>query len=300
MPVIRGRTGLSFALSGRAATAAAPQRKRISFLIMRFLSLLCICGPYFADFVEALAEALLEALVGGLVVGAAGEIVGEALHVGDFVFVVVGVLIAFPVANMFHQACGRVAQVQRDGISFGFVYVFEDFAVSGVQRVGFWRERKVHGGLRERQVAFGRTEKIESIFRGERDREGAGFGEANIFAGHAHQAASEVERVFAGFEHAREPVERGVGIGIAHRFVQRGDEIEVLFAGFVVAKKLALQDVFEQRRGDGKRAIALADSAARGQLQRVVRGAGIAVGVGRNAEKDFVAGLDVFVSTRDR
>src|SRR6266852_6851225 len=182
MPLIRGRTGLSFALSGRAATAAAPQRKRISFLIMRFLSLLCICGPYFADFVEALAEALLEALVGGLVVGAAGEIVGEALHVGDFLFVVVGVLVVFAVADVFHQAGGRVAQVQRDGIGFGLLHVIEDFAIAGVQRVGFGRERKIHGGLRERQVAFGRAEKIESVLRRERDGERAGFGQADVFA----------------------------------------------------------------------------------------------------------------------
>src|SRR5713101_9639259 len=104
MPVIRGRTGLSFALSGRAATTAAPQRKRISFLIMRFLSLLCICGPYLTDFVEALAEALLETLVGGLVIRAAGEIVGEALHVRDFLVVIVGVLVAFAVADVFHEA----------------------------------------------------------------------------------------------------------------------------------------------------------------------------------------------------
>src|SRR5258708_23539664 len=146
MPVTRGRTGLSFALSARATTAAAPQK--ISFLITRFLSLACICGSYFTDFVEALAETLLEALVGGLVVGAAGEVVGEALHVGDFVFGVVGVLVAFAVADMLHQAGDRVAQMQRDGVGFGFVHVVEDFAVSGVQCVGFGRKGKVHGGLR--------------------------------------------------------------------------------------------------------------------------------------------------------
>src|SRR5258707_5793006 len=133
MPVTRGRTGLSFALSARATTAAAPQK--ISFLITRFLSLPCIRGSYFTDFVEALAEALLEALVGGLVVGAAGEIVGEALHVGDFLFRVVGVLVAFAVADAFHQASDGVAQVQRDGIGFGLLHVFEDFAVAGVERI---------------------------------------------------------------------------------------------------------------------------------------------------------------------
>src|SRR5258707_11170028 len=120
MPVTRGRTGLSFALSARATTAAAPQK--ISFLITRFLSLPCIRGSYFTDFVEALAEALLEALVGGLVVGAAGEIVGEALHVGDFLFVVVGVVVAFFVADLFHHAGDRDAPMPRAGALFGFVH----------------------------------------------------------------------------------------------------------------------------------------------------------------------------------
>src|SRR5258708_12143148 len=105
MPVTRGRTGLSFALSARATIAAAPQK--ISFLITRFLSLPCIRGSYFTDFVEALAETLLEALVGGLVVGAAGEVVWEALHVGDFVFGVVGVLAPFTVPAILHQPHAR-------------------------------------------------------------------------------------------------------------------------------------------------------------------------------------------------
>src|ERR1700739_330606 len=70
------------------------------------------------DFFEALAQALFEALVRGLVVIPAGWVVGEALHVRDFVVVFVRVLVAFAVPDVFHQACDRVTQVQRDGIGF--------------------------------------------------------------------------------------------------------------------------------------------------------------------------------------
>jgi hypothetical protein len=76
--------------------------------------------------------------------------------------------------------------------------------------------------LRQREITFWHAEKIESVFGGESDGERAGFGEADVFAGHAHQAAGEIERIFAGFEHAGEPVEGGVGIGVAHGFVERG------------------------------------------------------------------------------
>jgi hypothetical protein len=57
---------------------------------------------YFANFVEALAQTLLETLVRGLVVGAAGEIVGEAGHVGDSIIEVVGVFVTLAVADIFH------------------------------------------------------------------------------------------------------------------------------------------------------------------------------------------------------
>ena len=157
-------------------------------------------------------------------------------------------LIALAVANVFHEASDGVAEVEGNRVGLSFLDVFEDGAVAGVERVGFGRERKIDGGLREREIAFGRAEEVESLFCGESDGESVGFGQADVFAGHAHHAAREIERVFAGFEHAREPVERGVGVGIADGFVQRGNEIEVLLAGFVVEEQFALQDVFEESR----------------------------------------------------
>src|SRR5258708_497051 len=95
-------------------------------------------------------------------------------------------------------------------------------------------------------MAFGCAEKVESVARGESYSKSAGFSETNVFAGHAHEAAREVERIFAGFQHAGEPIESGVGIGVADGFVKRGDEIVVLIAGFVVAEQFALQNVGEK------------------------------------------------------
>src|SRR6185437_16478274 len=94
-------------------------------------------------------------------------------------------------------------------------------------------------------MALWRAEKIESVHRRKSDLERRRIGEADVFAGHANEAAREIEGVFAGFEHAREPVKSRVGIGIAHGLVQRGDEIEMLLARFVVGQELVLQDVFE-------------------------------------------------------
>src|SRR5258708_18673937 len=78
--------------------------------------------------------------------------------------------------------------------------------------------------------------------------------------------------------------------------MQRGDEIEMLFAGLVVAQQLALQYVLQQFRSDRQRTVRLPDGAARGELQRVVGGARVAIGVGRDAEKNIVAGFDILVA----
>src|SRR5256884_377612 len=185
-----------------------------------------------------------------MVVGAAREIVREAEHVGDFFREVVGVFVAVAVAEIFHKASGGIAHMERHGIGLGFVDVVEDFAVGGVDGVGFGCERKVDGGFGEGEVAFGRTEEIEGVFGRERHGQGVGVGRPDVFAGHAHHAAREVERIFAGFDHAREPIEGGVRIGVAHGFVERGDEIEMLFPGFVVAEEFALENVFEEFAGD--------------------------------------------------
>jgi len=59
--------------------------------------------------------------------------------------------------------------------------------------------------------------------------------------------------------------------------VQRGDEIEVLFAGFVVAEEFSLQDVFEEFLGDGSHACG-SDFALRTASSRYCSGAGVTVG----------------------
>src|SRR5258707_15477528 len=78
--------------------------------------------------------------------------------------------------------------------------------------------------------------------------------------------------------------------------MQRGNEIEMLFAGLVVAQQPALQHVLQQFRRDRQRTVRLPDGAARGELQRVVGGARVAIGVGRDAEKNVVAGFDIFIA----
>ena len=96
-----------------------------------------------------------------------------------------------------------------------------------VGRVRFRRGRDVDHGLRDREFALRRAEEIVGVLGGVGDDERLRIGEADVLDRHAHQPARDVERVLAGVEHAREIVERRVGIGAAHRLVQRRDQVVV-------------------------------------------------------------------------
>ena len=111
----------------------------------------------------------------------------------------------------------------------------------------------------------------------------ARVGQADVLDGHADQAARDVHAVLAGLQHARQPVQRGVHVARAHGFVQRRDQVEVLFAALVVEQHLALHGVLHGLRGElarGRR--------GRGGFQGVVRLAPVAVGVDGDLLQQFV------------
>ena len=54
-------------------------------------------------------------------------------------------------------------------------------SVGGVERVRLGSGAQVHHGLRQREVAFGHAEEIDGVARGQRDVQGVGIGEADVF-----------------------------------------------------------------------------------------------------------------------
>ena len=105
-------------------------------------------------------------------------------------------------------------------------------------------------------------------------------GVADVLGREAHQPARDVERILAGLEHARQPVERRVGVAVAHRLVQRRDEVVVLLAGLVVAgaraagwlrSSVRAVDAAGRPSGAGRRRRG-------GQLEQVQRRPRVAVG----------------------
>src|ERR1700740_1284860 len=69
----------------------------------------------------------------------------------------------------------------------------------------------------------------------------------------------------------------------------------MFLAGFVVTEKLALEDVFEEFVRDDAGALRIGTRAARGEVQDVVGGAGVAVGERSDAEEDVIVRVEIFV-----
>ena len=160
-----------------------------------------------------------------------------------------------------------------------------------VDRIRFWREGEIHDSLGQRQIAFRRAEKIVGFFRGEAQIQRFRRGQADVFDRHAHDAPREIERIFAAGKHAAQPVKRRVGIGVAHALVQRGDQVVVLFAGFVVHQHALLRGF--GRDGFGDVFAAVRGRELRRNFQRVVGVADVSAGVAGDQFERIVVGSQV-------
>ena len=140
--------------------------------------------------------------------------------------------------------------------------------------VGFRRGGDIEHGLRDRELAFGRAQEIVGVLGGIGDHQRLRIGEADVLDGHAHHPPRHEQRVLAGIEHAREIIQRRVGIGAAHRLMQRRDQVVVAVGRLVVDRRAALQDVL-QLHGIEDLAAACGAPDLLGQSQR---GAAVAIG----------------------
>ena len=148
-------------------------------------------------------------------------------------------------------------------------------------------------------MAFRDADKIGGLHGCDGDAQRGGVGEANVFASHAHQTARDVQGSFSGLEHAREPVEGGVRIGITHRLVQRGDEVVVLLSSLVVQQEFALQRGGQQIFGDNAAAVRCGNGGAHQGFERVVGGARVAVSENGDALENARGG-EIFSRPRPR
>ena len=153
-------------------------------------------------------------------------------------------------------------------------------AKAGVDGIGFGRGGEIDGGLGKGEFALGRTQIVVSILGGVGDNQCLRIGEADVLHRHPHQAPADLKlRPLAGVEHAGEVVESRVGIGAAHRFMQRRDQVVVTVLAFVIDRRAPLDDL-EEGGGIERLTLARGTPDLLGERQR-----GAAVGVGKVDEE---------------
>ena len=162
---------------------------------------------------------------------------------------------------------------------------------ASVGGVALRRDCQEHHRVRQRELALGTAETIERGPGIERDLRAARIGEPDVLVRHAYDAAREVVRVAPAVDHAREPVQRAVRIGAAHRLVERGDLVVELFAALVEAPAAAGRDfahVVERDRRD----VAVRFREIGGDLEHAERAPRVAIAGVRERDQRVVRDLD--------
>src|SRR5450759_410443 len=199
---------------------------------------------------EPHAYLLLKTLVARVVILAPLQLLGQVLLLDDVALELVGVLVTLPVAYVFHQPRGSVADMERDRKGAVLADIGLDLSVASVERVALGGSGEIADRLGECQVALGHADEVARLHGGHTEGKRPRVGVAHVLGRETDQPADYVERVLAGLEHPPQPVEAAVGVRIAQGLVERADKVEVLLALLVVEDGLLLCDLQYGLHGD--------------------------------------------------
>ena len=122
------------------------------------------------------------------------------------------VLVAATVPELLGPLVVGVAQVGRHLAVRVLAHVRAGVPHAERGAVALRRRGQVHHRLGEVELRLGQPDELHGAGRGIGHEQARRVGEADVLAGEDHQAAGDEASVLAGFEHAGEPVERGVRV----------------------------------------------------------------------------------------
>ena len=133
----------------------------------------------------------------------------------------------------------------------------------------------MHGALRHADQMTGLIDRHGDFQR-------VRIGKAHVLAGKAGQSSRDIERILPCLQHPRQPVDCRVRVGIAHGFVQRGDQIIMLLAVFIIKKGFLGRTLLQRLPRHGHGAVRGHFAVEHDHLQRGQRRARVTVGKHRN------------------
>src|SRR5690606_8121466 len=129
---------------------------------------------------------------------------------------------------------------------------------------------------------FGPADDVDGFKAVVGEQQGIWIGVADVFGREYKQSTRDEGWVFAAFDHAGEPIDRCVGVASADGFDEGGDDIVVLFAGFIIEGHILLHLLKYKRVGDG---LFLRMGGVHDELKHVEQFAGVSAG---KAKQGFV------------
>ena len=224
---------------------------------------------------QFLADLQLQASRHGLVILARLKLFREVILTGGIgIGLVVGVAVFFAVAQLLHQLGRCVAKVQRHFQRAMFGRLAQRGLEAHVHRIALRCAGDVGDGLGHCQLAFGAAQAFLHVPGGQAQAQGSRVGVADVLAGHAHHATGDVQRVAAAVEHACEPVQGAIGVGAAHRLVQRGNLVVERLAALVETPPAVAEQALQHLDVD----LAAIFGKVRGILEEVEHAPAIAIG----------------------
>ena len=118
-------------------------------------------------------------------------------------------------------------------------------------RVGFWRQAHIECSLSQVNSALGIADDLGRLKRGMCHQKRLRVSVANVLRGMNHNAASDKLRILPSIDHAREPIDRGIGVTTAHGLDERTDDVVVHVAVFVIRKAATRVGNLHVIHGDG-------------------------------------------------
>ena len=211
-----------------------------------------------------------------VVVVASDQLVWRVLLLGDTLGQVVRVGVGLGVPELGRAAVVAIAQGRRDGAGLTRPHVGQRGVDGADDRVRLGRQRQVDGGLGQVDARLGHADQLHRLRSGRCGEQRGGICEPHVFGRMHDEATGDEPRVLTGLDHAREVVQRGVGIGSADRLDERADHVVVLVTVAVVAHRRRVDGLLERCEVD--RGASLGLGRACRCLERGQRAPGVTAG----------------------
>jgi len=156
---------------------------------------------------KALLDDFFIAALGRRIEASTFDLRGQTFLINNSICKIVGVLISMAIADVFHELCRGIAQMEGHGQRSGCLDCPPHRSIGAIERIAFWSGGKIDDGLRNGKIALRQANKGKGIPRIKGNPQGAGISIANGLARKPYEAADDVERVLAGFKHADQPIE---------------------------------------------------------------------------------------------